>query len=60
MTRSFYTIIAAQFFPSLADSALFICHKVVWSDSAPGYLAISQNGILYIQSPDALVTVNLK
>lgn len=35
-------------------------HKVVWSYPAPGYLAISQNGILYIQSPDALVAVNLK
>jgi len=35
-------------------------HKVVWSYPARGYLAISQNGILYIQSPDALVAVNLK
>jgi outer membrane protein assembly factor BamB len=35
-------------------------HKVVWSYPAHGYLAISQNGILYIQSPDALVAVNLK
>lgn len=35
-------------------------HKVVWSYPAPGYLAISQNGLLYIQSPDSLVTVNLK
>lgn len=35
-------------------------HKVVWSYPAPGYLAISQNGILYIQSPDGLVAVNLK
>jgi len=35
-------------------------HKVVWSYPAAGYLAISQNGILYIQSPDALVAVNLK
>lgn len=35
-------------------------HKVVWSYPAPGYLAISQNGILYIQSPTALVAVNLK
>jgi outer membrane protein assembly factor BamB len=35
-------------------------HQVVWSYPAPGYLAISQNGILYIQSPDALVAVNLK
>jgi len=34
--------------------------KVVWSYPAPGYLAISQNGVLYIQSPDALVAVNLK
>lgn len=34
--------------------------KLVWSYPAPGYLAISQNGILYIQSPDALVAVNLK
>jgi outer membrane protein assembly factor BamB len=35
-------------------------HKVVWSYPAAGYLAISQNGILYIQSTDALVAVNLK
>jgi len=35
-------------------------HKVVWSYPAPGYLAISQNGILYIQSTDGLVAVNLK
>lgn len=35
-------------------------HRVVWSYPAPGFLAISQNGILYIQSPDALVAVNLK
>jgi outer membrane protein assembly factor BamB len=35
-------------------------HKVIWSYPAPGYLAISQNGVLYIQSPDALVAVNLK
>ena len=34
--------------------------KVVWSYPAPGTLAISQNGILYIQSSDALVAVNLK
>jgi len=34
--------------------------KVVWSYPAPGYLAISASGLLYIQSPDALVTVNLK
>ena len=35
-------------------------HKAVWSYPAAGFLAISQNGILYIQSPDALVAVNLK
>jgi outer membrane protein assembly factor BamB len=35
-------------------------HKVVWSYPAPGYLAISQNGILYIQNTDGLVAVNLK
>jgi outer membrane protein assembly factor BamB len=35
-------------------------HQPVWSYPAPGYLAISQNGILYIQSPNALVAVNLK
>lgn len=35
-------------------------HQVVWSYPAPGYLAISQNGVLYIQSTDALVAVNLK
>jgi outer membrane protein assembly factor BamB len=35
-------------------------HQAVWSYPAPGYLAISQNGILYIQSPDGLVAVNLK
>jgi outer membrane protein assembly factor BamB len=35
-------------------------HKVVWSYPAPGYLAISQNAILYIQSTDGLVAVNLK
>ncbi|MYN46081.1 PQQ-binding-like beta-propeller repeat protein [Pseudoduganella sp. FT93W] len=34
--------------------------KVVWSYPAPGYLAISASGLLYIQSPDALVAVNLK
>ena len=34
--------------------------KVVWSYPAPGHLAISQNGVLYIQNPDALVTINLK
>ncbi len=34
--------------------------KVVWSYPAVGYLAISASGLLYIQSPDALVTVNLK
>lgn len=34
--------------------------KVVWSYPAAGHLAISANGILYIQNPDALVAVNLK
>jgi outer membrane protein assembly factor BamB len=34
--------------------------KVVWSYPAAGYLAISASGILYIQSTDALVAVNLK
>ncbi|WP_295749269.1 PQQ-binding-like beta-propeller repeat protein [Undibacterium sp.] len=35
-------------------------HKVVWSYPASGTLAISQNGILYIQNTDALVSINLK
>jgi LPLT family lysophospholipid transporter-like MFS transporter len=36
MTRSFYTIIAAQFFSSLADSALFIfCVSVVTTHAYP-------------------------
>jgi outer membrane protein assembly factor BamB len=35
-------------------------HQAVWSYPAPGYLAISQNGVLYIQSPDSWVAVNLK
>ncbi len=34
--------------------------KVVWSYPAPGHLAISANGVLYIQTPDGLVAVNLK
>lgn len=34
--------------------------KVVWSYPAAGHLAISQNGVLYIQNADALVAVNLK
>lgn len=34
--------------------------KVVWSYPAAGHLAVSQNGILYIQSMDGLVAINLK
>ncbi len=35
-------------------------HQVVWSYPAPGHLAISRNGVLYIQNPEALVAINLK
>ncbi|WP_169734444.1 outer membrane protein assembly factor BamB family protein [Deefgea rivuli] len=35
-------------------------HKVVWSYPMPGNLALSQNGILYIQGADTLVAINLK
>ena len=34
--------------------------KVVWSYPAAGKLALSQNGILYIQNKEALVAINVK
>ncbi len=35
-------------------------HKPVWSYPAGGKLALSRNGVLYIQNKDALTAINLK
>jgi hypothetical protein len=46
---------------NLATYAIdLVTHKVVWSYPAGGRLALSRSGILYIQSPEALVALNLK
>jgi len=37
-----------------------VTRKTVWSYPMAGLLSISQNGVLYIQSADATVAVNLK
>jgi len=35
-------------------------HATVWSDPASGALALSANGVLYVQSAHTIVAINLK